>query len=286
MTEPGTPTGAAAANHEAGMPITARLAKHPTVSDLLQGRRGSRPGSVSSSPRNAPSPLPAALDSPQPGRQQQLAGSPLRPGAAKLLHPALPCGSSSEQAQQAGPMHIVELQPMAGEAPAAAGWQQPHYRHSARSHLDALRQPDDLGWQQQQQQQHDGRWRPGSSAASEAAEDDSAALLSGLGSKSGGGQRSMGAAAAAGERGGGWLARLARGLRQVDWEAAFPLPSQAAIAGERGSADGLGHRVHGLAATGCRAGPLVWSTSCSSHQARAAVLPTCVAHASLAVQAS
>ena len=224
-TEPGTPSGALEGSPDAGLPVTARLHKHPTVSDLLQGRRGSRPGSVSSSPRNAPSPLPAAFDSPQPGRhQQQLGGSPLRASAGALLPPPSPYSSSSvQQGQHPDHMHVVELQPVPATAPAAAGWQQAHQRHASQG------QQQERGWQQQQEE----RWRHGSRAASDIDEDDSAALLSGTGSKAGRGQRSTGGTSAAGGHNtGGWLARLAHSLRQVDWAAAFPLPSQAAILGE------------------------------------------------------
>jgi hypothetical protein len=182
------------------------LRKELTVSDLLKERRGagsSTPGSGRSTPRE---------EQQQQGQQhqslaprQQLRSSPMSsPGQL------LPSGSA---APQRGTQHGLELQPVLGQP-----------------------QPGGItSWQQQQQQQ---QWGHPSNSASEA-DEDTAGLLSSAGAKHVGSRAATEFSAADADYAQSGSSSSARGqgqaawryLRAVDWGAAFPLPSQAAVLG-------------------------------------------------------
>lgn len=127
--QPDTPTEGVEEGHAMLHP---GLTKHPTLSDLLAGRRGSRPGSASSTPTEGEPPSPPEPVQ-QQHRQQRLGASPLSAGR---LQPVPPYSQQRaeyayQQEQQPGRMHVLEMQPQ-------PGWSQPHHRHAAEDDTAAL----------------------------------------------------------------------------------------------------------------------------------------------------
>lgn len=199
-----------------GLPVRAQLRKEPTLSDLLKGRQGSRSGSAGSSPREEPQQQQyhhVSLSPPAPAPQYQPSSHPL----TLQPHPApVPPGSRFQPAANGAPAAGLRAHPVVELQPAVAF--QPH---------PVQLQPLPLGWSP-------GRPYPaGSSGAYEADEEDTTALLGAAGKRDGSGSGGGGKTAAGG--GASLPLRCAHWawqyLKAVDWGAAFPLPSQAAILG-------------------------------------------------------
>ncbi len=196
-------------SEDAGLPVRAPLRKEPTLSDLLKGRQGSRSGSASSSPREEQPEQHNHTRSSPHAEQRQPSSQPLELQTQPPSH--LPV-SRFHSAVNGSPSTGLHAHPAVELQPAVAF--QPH---------PVPPQPVPLGWSP-------GRPYPnGSGIADEADDEDTAALLGPAGrAGDGGGSK---AAASGGSR----LQRSTRSawqyLRAVDWGAAFPLPSQAAILG-------------------------------------------------------
>ncbi|KAL4437147.1 hypothetical protein ABPG75_004286 [Micractinium tetrahymenae] len=213
------------------------LRKEPTLSNLLKGRQGSRSGSAGSSPREEEQQGYQHHQQHllqhrqlQQGQQQQRHGhlppptvSPWhQPSSHPLAHqpqpqpcppsprlPASPFEPALNGATAGVHAHfVVELQPVVAF--------QPH---------PVPPQPQLLGWSP-------GRPHPSSSGnADEADDEDTAALLGSAGKKGSSAGRAAGPAAGSGSLPVRWARSAWRSMRAVDWGAAFPLPSQAAILG-------------------------------------------------------
>lgn len=230
-------------NDNGGLPVRTQppLRKEPTLSDLLRGRPGSYSGSASSSPREE-QPQQAQQAQQQPERNHH--GHPPPPSSLPWQRPdrpaAVPTQPPPPQHPPASPFQpapngasshglhartVVELQPAVAF--------QPHPLSS---------QPLPLGWSP-------GRAHPASSEHADEAEDKDTAALLGSAGKRHGGRGGGGPAAGAGSLPARWARSVWQYARAVDWGAAFPLPSQAALLGALGLLPGacLLREAQGLA---------------------------------------